>query len=36
MSKGQVVKWYSRMLARLAFTTVMIAFYSAEVFNSVI
>lgn len=36
MSKVQVVKWYSEMLARFALVTVLVAFYSAEFFTSVV
>ena len=36
MSKVEVAKWYSKMLARFAFVGIMIAFYSAEVFNSIV
>ena len=36
MSKVEVVKWYSKMLSRFAFTAVMVAVYSAEMLNSVV
>jgi hypothetical protein len=36
MSKTKVVKWYGAMLARLMFTMILVAFYSAEFFNSVV
>jgi hypothetical protein len=36
MSKVKVVKWYGVMLTRLAFTMFMVAFYSAEMLNSVV
>ena len=36
MSKVDVVKWYSAMLTRFALVTVLVAFYSAEFFTSVV
>ena len=36
MSKVEVAKWYGKMLARVTFVGVMVAVYSAELFNSVV
>jgi hypothetical protein len=36
MKKKDVIKWYSAMIARIAFTMVLVAFYSSEFFTSVI
>lgn len=36
MTKTKVLKWYGAMLARFALVTVLVAFYSAEFFTSVV
>ena len=36
MGKIEVAKWYGKMLARFTFMGFMIAFYSAEVLNSIV
>lgn len=36
MKKKDIVKWYGSMIARVAFTMTLVAFYSAELFTQII